>query len=49
MTPPNTIREESHDIHNTFKLFQDEVNKIQSLLQNFDQYIAPKKNNTYQR
>ena len=43
------IREESLDIYNTFIFSQDEVNKIQPLIQNFDQYFAPKKNISYQR
>ena len=43
------IGEESFDIYNTFTFSQDEVNKIQPLLHNYDQYFAPKKNITYQR
>lgn len=41
--------EESLDIYNIFVFSQDEVNKIQSLFQKFDQYFAPKKNITYER
>ena len=43
------IGEESLDIYNTFTFSQDEVNKIQPLIQKFDPYFAPKKNITYQR
>ena len=43
------IGEGSLDIYNAFTFFQDEVNKIQPLIQNFDQYFVPKKNVTYQR
>ena len=41
--------EESFDICITFTFSQDEVNKIQLLIQKFDQHSAPKKNITYQR
>ena len=40
------IGEESLNIYNTFTFPQDEVNKIQSLIEKFDQYFAPKKNIT---
>ena len=36
------IGEESLDIYNTYTFSQDEVNKMQPLIQEFDHYFAPK-------
>lgn len=45
----NVIGEEAVELYNTFKLPEDERNKLDKVLQEFENYCSPKKNIVYER